>query len=86
MDYTNIDNDAESDHNEGTNRVFYSLLERVGSNGQYQFFSHIIWCALSLITGSISFFIPFLYSQGTYQCPPEYDGNCRDYVCGLPEN
>lgn len=70
---------------EEENQLFDKLMDRVGSSGKYQLYSQILWCSLCALSGCVSFFLPFLYEQGTYLCPSDYPGNCREYVCSLPQ-
>ena len=66
------------------NRVFYSILEKVGASGRYQTLSLVIWSLIIFVAGSTSFFNVFLFYQDEYQCSSEL--NCHDYVCALPED
>lgn len=50
-------------------RIFYSLLERVGGNGKYQTVMLGVWSILMAIVGSTGFFLPYVFYQGNYQCP-----------------
>lgn len=45
-------------------RVFYSLLERVGGNGKYQTVALRVWSILMMIMSSTCFFLPFMFYQG----------------------
>jgi len=65
-------------------RVFYSLLERVGADGQYQNISLIIWSLIYITVGASTFDTPFLFYSEKYLCPDSFNGNCHDYVCSLP--
>ena len=42
-------------------RVFYSVLERVGTEGRYQVISQMIHCLYLLIAGASTFFNAFLF-------------------------
>jgi hypothetical protein len=64
------------------NRVFYSVLEKVGGNGRYQTWSLVIWCIIIMVAGSSSFFNAFLFYQEDYYCQDQLD--CHAYVCALP--
>jgi hypothetical protein len=66
------------------NRVFYQLQQRVGMHGRYQLWSKVIWFILCVISGSMSYFLPFLFYQGTYSCPTDFPSDCREYVCAQP--
>jgi hypothetical protein len=66
-----------------SDRVFYSLLERVGGAGRYQTVSLVIMSSMMLIVGATSFFNVFLYYQEDYTCS-DSSINCHQYVCSLP--
>jgi hypothetical protein len=64
-------------------RIYFGLLKRVGSYGDYQ---KNILGIFSLVSGlgAATFFInPYLFFQDPYVCE---DGisNCQQYVCSLP--
>ena len=63
-------------------RVFFSLIEKVGSMGRYQKIQTVLWCVMGYICGGLILMIPFLLFQDPYSCP---DGikDCKEYVCGL---
>jgi hypothetical protein len=53
---------------EASQRIFYNLLLRVGAIGRYQYISLIIWATIFMISGSTTFFNPFLLYQTPYKC------------------
>jgi MFS family permease len=63
------------------NRAFYSVLERVGGRGEYQRFSLVFWSLMFMVSGSVSYFSPFLFYQQGYACPDAAD--CKEFVCNL---
>lgn len=66
-------------------RVFYSVLERVGTEGRYQVISQMIHCLYLLIAGASTFFNAFLFHEMPYECPNLAESACNTYVCGLPQ-
>jgi hypothetical protein len=57
----------------------------VGLEGNYQKnFMRVIFL-ISLISASTFFVVPFLFYQNNYVCP-NYDGDCNQLVCSLPES
>lgn len=65
-------------------RVFYSLLERVGAEGNYQTLSLILWSAVMMTVGASSFINAFLFYEEGYNCPPEFGNECHEFICALP--
>jgi hypothetical protein len=66
------------------NRIFYSILERVGGHGTYQTLSLAIWSVIILVAGSSSFFNAFLFYQDEYVCEGSVS-DCHAFVCSLPQ-
>jgi len=50
-------------------RIFYSVLEKVGAEGRYQVINQFIHCLYLLIAGASTFFNAFLFYEEPYQCP-----------------
>jgi len=47
-------------------RVFYGVLERVGTHGRYQVINQIFLCLYFLVAGVASFFQAFLFYEKPY--------------------
>lgn len=74
--------EEEADHDD---RVFYSLLERAGTMGNYQIFAVIMMCLIGYITGGVMLITPYIFYQDPYHCPNPIPGmTCFDYVCSFP--
>ena len=74
--------DAISDEKEIDDRVFFGLIEKVGSFGTYQKVSTLLWCVIGYICGGLMLITPFLFYQDPYVCPDDIS-QCQSYVCGL---
>lgn len=67
-------------------RVFFGLLERAGSMGNYQKLTTLFWCVVGYLCGGLMLITPFLFFQDPYSCLPSElpaGSTCFDYVCGL---
>jgi hypothetical protein len=49
-------------------RVFFSILEKAGSMGNYQKISTIFWCITGYLCGGLMLITPFLFYQDPYNC------------------
>ena len=58
------------------------FLEKVGSEGRYQYLILGLLCTLSFTYGSSSFFNAYLFYLNSFNCPNNVQ-NCQEYVCSL---
>lgn len=66
-------------------RVYFQLLEKVGSMGRYQKITIALWSIISYLCGGLMLITPFLFYQDPYQCTQTTgDQSCHDFVCSLP--
>lgn len=67
-------------------RVFYTLIEKAGDDGPYQTTSLVFWCMMYLNIGATSFYNPYLFSTGNFDCTElGLDAKeCTSFVCSLP--
>lgn len=72
----------DNSHNNG--RVFFSLMEKVGSEGKYQYLTVVIMCIISYLTGGLMLILPYLFYQDPYVCPSQSSTQCLEFVCTLP--
>lgn len=54
--------------NSQDDRLFFSLMQKAGSMGNYQIFTYVLWSMIAYIIGGMVFSIPFLFYQNDYQC------------------
>ena len=50
-------------------RMFFSMLEKAGTWGNYQIVLIIIMCLCGYVGGGFFFISPFLFYQDPYSCP-----------------
>jgi hypothetical protein len=50
-------------------RIFFTILEKAGTSGDYQTVTTILWCLIGYLCGGLSLIIPFIFYQLPYHCP-----------------
>lgn len=67
-----------------SSRVFFTMLERAGTFGNYQKLTTLVYCIVGYLCGGLMLIIPFLFYQDPYECKETVIGStCFDYVCNL---
>lgn len=76
---------SEPDQSQDTSsRVFFMMLERAGTFGNYQKLTTLVYCIIGYLCGGLMLIIPFLFYQDPYECKETVIGStCFDYVCNL---
>lgn len=62
-----ITSNPEKSHESGS-RVFFMMLERAGTFGNYQKLTTLIYCIIGYLCGGLMLIIPFLFYQDPYEC------------------
>ena len=81
----NNHNTAKQSEND-KNRIFMSLMERVGLEGSYQTTLIVLLSMISYLTGGLALMAPYLFYQDPYTCPGlALSGqSCTNYICSQP--
>jgi MFS family permease len=64
-------------------RIYYSMLEKVGTLGRYQFMLGIFIVLVGMEGSACLLINPYIFYQQSFACPSEI-ADCKDYVCSLP--
>ena len=56
-------------NSDGSDRIFYDILLKIGGMGDYQRASLFFWSLLFMTSGSAGYLNSFLYYQEGYKCP-----------------
>lgn len=74
-----LESHKASSFQEAEANIFFDLVERVGSFGNYQIFSQVVWCIIAYLCGAITLIAPFLFYQDSYDCKGDFpSSNCKN--------
>ena len=82
-----LNEDAHEDNHEKSiidERVFFKILQKVGSYGKYQILTTVIWSTVGYLSGGFMLITPYLFYQDPYVCHETYPGKtCFEHACSL---
>lgn len=64
-------------------RIYYSMLEKVGTLGRYQFLLGVFIVLVGMEGSACLLINPYIFYQQSFNCPSEI-ADCKAYVCSLP--
>jgi hypothetical protein len=64
-------------------RIYYSMLEKVGTLGRYQLLLSIFIVLIGMEGSACLLINPYIFYEQSYQCSSDI-ANCKEHVCSLP--